>query len=342
VQSVYSVDELDVLLAEEMGLLGELEQCKQSNDLMTNEMNGMELLQTMEKLEHSEEKQQLFIQSELKNDDKMELLVERLEKIKQLEEKLQILRERQEVSVGSIADTITTMFPTLHTLCIGPGLGRHPLVFSAVEKVIRKAMESNLMLVLDADALYMLSLKEYRSLLDELSNYERCVMTPNLMEMRRLDEAFSEGSDDAKVGMSVEKKYSNIVVHKGNVDTITNVCHTMQCKEEGGLKRSGGIGDVLAGTISAFMAWNAILEKDMSNDDDSSIDSRVVDRQHCQRVFASWAACCAVKKGTRIAFQKKRRAMSALDVIGEIGEVLGSMEEGVDIGVKYPDATAKK
>ena len=337
-QSVYSVEELNALLIEEKGLLGELEDCKQSNDLMTNEMNGMELLQTMEKLERSEEKQQLLIQSELKNDDKMELLVERLEKIKQLEEKLQMLRERQEVSVRSIADAITSMFPTLHALCIGPGLGRHPLVFSAVEKVIRKAMECNLMLVLDADALFMLSLKEYRSLLEDLRDYERCVMTPNLMEKRRLDEALSEGSEDAKVGISVGK-YSNIVVHKGNVDTITNSCHTMQCNEEGGLKRSGGIGDVLAGTISAFMAWNVILEQDMSNDD--SIDSIVVDRQQRQRVFASWAACCAVKKGTKIAFQKKRRAMSALDVMGEIGEVLGSMEGGVENGVKYPDATAE-
>eukprot|EP00580_Thalassiosira_gravida_P017338 CAMPEP_0201667866 /NCGR_PEP_ID=MMETSP0494-20130426/17134_1 /ASSEMBLY_ACC=CAM_ASM_000839 /TAXON_ID=420259 /ORGANISM="Thalassiosira gravida, Strain GMp14c1" /LENGTH=424 /DNA_ID=CAMNT_0048148025 /DNA_START=195 /DNA_END=1469 /DNA_ORIENTATION=- len=325
VQGVYSVEELDTLLDQERGLLEALEQCKQSNDLMTNEMNEMDMLQTMEKLEHSKEKQNILIQSELKKDDQMELLVERLEKMKHLEEELQILRKRQQVSVASIVHTITSTFPTLHALCIGPGLGRHPLVFSAAEKVIRKAIESNLTLVLDADALFMLSLKEYRSLLGEIRGYDRCVMTPNLMETRRLDEATSK---EMEAGESVAE-YGNIVVQKGHTDTITHGCHTMQCKEEGGLKRSGGIGDVLAGTITAFMAWNAILEKD--NTPNGNIDGKAVNRQHIQRVFASWAACCAVKRGTRIAFQKQRRAMSALDVSGEIGEVLGSMEGGLEL-----------
>eukprot|EP00571_Detonula_confervacea_P004730 CAMPEP_0172314398 /NCGR_PEP_ID=MMETSP1058-20130122/22429_1 /TAXON_ID=83371 /ORGANISM="Detonula confervacea, Strain CCMP 353" /LENGTH=436 /DNA_ID=CAMNT_0013028257 /DNA_START=224 /DNA_END=1534 /DNA_ORIENTATION=+ len=322
VQSVYSVEELDVLLKEEERLLEEMEQYKQSNDLMTSEMNERELLQTMEKLEHSEEKQHLLIQSELKNENKMESLVERLAKMQSLEEKLQNLRETREVSVGNIVDTITSMFPTLHTLCIGPGLGRHPIVFSAVEKVVHKAIESNLTLVLDADALFMLSLKEYRSLLEELRDYDRCVMTPNLMEMRRLNEAISGGSADTKEG------YKNIIVQKGNVDTITNDCHTMQCEEEGGLKRSGGIGDVLAGTISAFMAWNAILEKENSK---NSTDRGVINQRQQQRVFASWTACVAVKKATKTAYQQKRRAMSALDVSGEIGEVLDSMEGGLKL-----------
>jgi len=148
------------------------------------------------------------------------------------------------------------------------------------------------------------------------------------MEMRRLDEATSQ---EMGMGESVAE-YGTIVVQKGHIDTITHGCHTMQCKEEGGLKRSGGIGDVLAGTITAFMAWNAILEKDNTPNDDS--DGKAVNRQHLQRVFASWAACCAVKKGTRISFQKKRRAMSALDVSGNIGEVLGSMEGGLELELR--------
>ena len=321
VQSVYSVEDLDVLLKEEEGLLQELEQCKQNNDLMTNEMNEMELAQTMQKLEHSEEKQHLLIQSELKNDDKMEVLVERLAKMKSIEEKLQQLRDRQELSVGSIVDTITSIFPSLHTLCIGPGLGRHPLVFSAAERVILKAIESNLPLVLDADALFMLSLKEHRSVYEKLRNYERCVMTPNLMEMRRLENAMPPNSSETGEG------HDNIIVQKGNVDTILSGRNTvMQCEEEGGLKRSGGIGDVLAGTISAFMAWNAILESRGSKDD---IGGEAANQT--QRIFAAWTACVAVKRATKISFQKKRRAMSALDVSGEIGEVLCVMEGGLKL-----------
>ena len=56
------------------------------------------------------------------------------------------------------------MFPTLHALTIGPGLGRHPLVFKVVKQVLQRGMESNLTLILDADVLFMLSLEEYREL----------------------------------------------------------------------------------------------------------------------------------------------------------------------------------
>jgi len=279
----------------------------------------------MDMLEPSNGKQLQLIQSELKNDDRMEELVVRLTKVKELEDKLQQLREKQEVAVNSIVDTITSVFPTLHILCIGPGLGRHPLVFATVEKVIEKAMEFNMPLVLDADALFMLSLKEYRNLLGELRGYDRCIMTPNLMELRRLKEADSEEDANEKKSHS-GNKYGSIVVQKGNVDIITQGKHTMQCKEEGGLKRSGGIGDVLAGTISAFMAWNAILEKEKMESNGCNIDEL-----HHQRVFASWAACCTVKKGTNLAFQKKRRAMSALDVFEEIGGVIGSMEKVLEL-----------
>lgn len=322
VQGVYSVEELDTFLREEQGLLEEREQCKQRNDLMTNELNELELLQTMEKLERSEEKQLVSVQRELENDDTVELLVERLGKMKQIEEKLQRLRERQEIYVGSIVDTVTSVFPSLHVLCIGPGLGRHPLVFSAVAKVIHKAIECNLSLVLDADALFMLSLEEYRGLFEILRYYDRCVMTPNLMEMKRLDQAEFRDVGVANIEKS-DGKYCNILIQKGSVDTIRHIRRTMQCKEDGGLKRSGGIGDVLAGTISAFVAWNVVWEKNVPDD---YTESKVSNRQHHQRIFASWAACCVVKKGTNVAFQKKRRAMSAMDVIGEMGNVLESME----------------
>ena len=97
----------------------------------------------------------------------------------------------------------------------------------------------------------------------------------------------------------------------------------MYREEEGGLKRSGGIGDVLAGTISAFMAWNIILGSD--------IDSIDVGKKQQHRVFACWTACVAVKKATKAAYDEKRRSMSALDVSGEISTVLDDIEQGLEI-----------
>lgn len=319
VQSVYSVEELDILLKEEHMMLEELEQWKQSNELMDEEVNTEEITQLMEKLEYTNEKQQLIIQSELKknerSDKKMEELVERLKKIKSLEEKLQHIRSKQDVAVNDTVDTIASMLPTLHTLCIGPGMGRHPLVFCAVQRVLQKAMEINMTIVLDADVLFMLSLNECKSLLDELRSYERCVMTPNVMELRRLNDALDITTTATTTTKTEELKNSNIIVQKGHTDTIANKHHTMHCEEEGGLKRSGGIGDVLAGSISAFMAWNTILSDDATNQ-----------QQQKQRAFACWTACVAVKRATKLAFEKKRRSMGALDVIAEIGSVLDDME----------------
>jgi ATP-dependent NAD(P)H-hydrate dehydratase len=315
VQAVYSIEEMNSFLREEEGIL--------------KEMNGLEMKQTMMKLECSEEKQVLLIQSELKNDDRIENLAERLARMKSLEGELHALKERREVYVNGIVDVISQSFSTLHALCIGPGLGRHPLVFSVAEKVILRAIESRLVLIIDADALFMLSLGEYYDLLGELRSYERCVMTPNSMEMRRLHDALLSAGIAAD-GRGVP---SNIIVQKGYVDRIIHDGCTMLCEEEGGLKRCGGIGDVLAGTISAFMAWNAILDVKETSDS-GNIDARNHDMVNNvddwqQRVFASWAAAIVVKKATKVAFQKKKRSMSALDVVGEIGGVINDMESGL-------------
>lgn len=105
-------------------------------------------------------------------------------------------------------------------------------------------MDRGLALVLDADALYMLSLPEYRGLLDDLREYDRCVMTPNVVEARRLDGGGGRGrakNGEAAVVGDVRGRGNCVVVRKGNVDTICQGDFAMRCSEEGGMKRSGGI-----------------------------------------------------------------------------------------------------
>ena len=336
VQSVYSIEALNTLQKEEDILLKKLEECKQSNDIImdttttdddddtTNNNNSQEMEQMLNKLENSNEKQNLLIASELQSEnDKMDELVDRLSKMKRLGQQLQQVKDRQDEYIYESVESIIEMLPSLHALCIGPGLGRHSLVFKVVSQVIYKAMELNWALVLDADALYMLSLEKYNKLLVELRGYEKCVMTPNVMEMRRLNDALTPLVGGDSISSESTTENHNILVQKGSVDTISNIHCTMYCEEEGGLKRSGGIGDVLAGTISAFMAWNIILGSD--------IDSIDVGKKQQHRVFACWTACVAVKKATKAAYDEKRRSMSALDVSGEISTVLDDIEQGLEI-----------
>ena len=213
------------------------------------------------------------------------------------------LLEARKKTITAVTDT----FPSLHALCIGPGLGRHRLLFPAVSSIIQKAIECNLPLILDADALYMLSLDEHKDLLLELIKYENVVMTPNLMEFKRLKSALQTDNNGENDPLYV----NGIIVQKGHNDIITQGTMKLECREQGGLKRSGGIGDVLAGTICAFMAWNKILQNKTNEN----------------RILATWTACCTVKKATFKAFEHKRRSMSAQHVLEEVPIAVQEMED---------------
>jgi ATP-dependent NAD(P)H-hydrate dehydratase len=165
-----------------------------------------------------------------------------------------------------------------------------------VAQILKEAQERSIYLVLDADALFLLSLPEYRSI---LRGYDKVVLTPNVVEYKRLVDSKSE----------IDKA---TIVEKGARDTITRNDTTLVCTEEGGLKRSGGIGDVLSGTLGTLVAWHAILkEQGKVEDEDLSL--------------ACWTACCFVKRATKRAFQAKKRAMTAPDVLNELGPAIDEM-----------------
>lgn len=52
------------------------------------------------------------------------------------------------------------------------------------------------------------------------------------------------------------------ILQKGPTDVITNGVETVECNEEGGLKRCGGQGDVLSGTTACFLAWAKTFEEE--------------------------------------------------------------------------------
>jgi len=202
--------------------------------------------------------------------------------------------------IQHMVDAVTENLDRIHCLVIGPGMGRCPLVMRAVSKIMIKARQQNVYMVLDADALFLLAQPEYRFL---LKGYDRAILTPNVMEYQRLYEGLEEKEDDPFESVTV--------VQKGAQDKIGVPGSTllMMCAEEGGLKRSGGIGDVLSGTLGTLAAWQAILHDESDH-----------------LPLACWTACCIVKRATRRAFRSKRRAMSATDVLDELGATMDEME----------------
>ena len=198
--------------------------------------------------------------------------------------------EEQTKLVENMVSEVVELFPRMHVLIIGPGLGRCPLVMKATAKIILIAKERNLPLVIDADGLFLLS--QEPNLLDD---YDRVVITPNAIELKRLQDF---------------KNDQTIIVEKGKEDIIFNQNKRMICKEEGGMKRSGGIGDILSGIMGTFVAWHFILQK---NDNDF--------------ILSCWSACCLTKRATKQAFEKKKRSMTAPDILNEIGDVFDDMVE---------------
>jgi ATP-dependent NAD(P)H-hydrate dehydratase len=104
-----------------------------------------------------------------------------------------------------------------------------------------------------------------------------------------------------------------VIIVKGKHDEIySHGVKVMACEEEWLMKRSGGIGDVLAGTLSTLCAWHVILkERNVATEADLPL--------------ACWTACCFIKRATKRAFDSKRRSMTAPDVLDELGPSIDTM-----------------
>jgi len=189
------------------------------------------------------------------------------------------------------------VLPRLHALCIGPGLGRHEGVLAAVARVVAAARERGLPLVIDADGLWLVTQRP-----DLVKGYGRAILTPNLMEYRRLAKAVV-GDEDADLQALCEALDGTVVLQKGPIDRVfaagAGLAAPLECSERGAPRRPGGIGDLLAGSLSTVAAWTVEREQSLPR--------------------ACHAACTLVRRASRAAYSQHRRALVAPDIIGELG-----------------------
>jgi ATP-dependent NAD(P)H-hydrate dehydratase len=232
--------------------------------------------------------------------------------------------QRRKQLVQGMVDQVEELMEKLHVLVVGPGLGRCPLVLDATAQIIRLAQSKyRLPLVIDADALFLLTLPPYKNLLTSESNV---VLTPNVMEWKRLQDSpvvlptsncciIQKGAVDM-VRPAITTTIHGTSENEGSANDAEDDNDVLMCDEEGGLKRSGGIGDILAGTCGTLVAWNRILSKSNDDQNDANMDLPV----------ACWTACCFVKRATKRAFDKHRRSMTAPDVLEELGPTVQECE----------------
>lgn len=228
---------------------------------------------------------------------------------------------------SQISGKIIDLLPRLHVLVVGPGLGRDPLMQETVAKVLAAARERKMPVVMDADALgLVLSSPEL------VKGWREVVLTPNVVEFGRLWNGLkleepSDPSETAKVEALSKALGGVTIIQKGEKDYISNGETTMVVDVQGGLKRSGGQGDTLTGSIATFLGWRkAYLDKIWDHDGKLGEDELLR--------LAGFGGCAITRECSRLAFAKKGRSLQASDLTEEVHTAFLNFlgEDGLDSG----------
>lgn len=229
--------------------------------------------------------------------------------------------EEGEAAVARQAEAVTRWFPALSALVVGPGLGRDPTLQAVAVKVVESASMNSLPCVIDADGLRIMERRP-----ELLRGRRWTVLTPNRPEYARLMQScFCEGHEETEKLRHLalcRALEGPVVVRKGAVDMIGDGAHVLSNQEPGALKRSGGQGDVLAGTIATFLSWSKA----------ASEAGRLPADAYDAPLLAAYAGCLLTRRFSAAAFARHRRAMTAPDLVGEIGPVFEAFSPADDIG----------
>ena len=219
---------------------------------------------------------------------------------------------------------ITKWFDSMHSVVFGPGLGRDPLVGEYLEDLLSKIHETSTV-VFDGDMLWYLSDSPVRARISkELKSLaSRTTLTPNKVEFDRLWKSVLP--DKKRVGdaekekaktqlknyeatvleVDVDNPYVSDVVnlsralhnvavsYKGEFDVISDGQKVYVVKEQGGLKRSGGQGDILSGLMGLYTHWNSVF---CENEKPSEKESRILKGCILANIITKRAAYAAFQK----------------------------------------------
>lgn len=259
------------------------------------------------------------------------------------------VQDAKSFDARKLASPIIEMLSRLHCLVIGPGLGRDSVTLKVVAEVMREARSRMIPFVLDADGLMLVNENP-----DLVRGYQECILTPNVVEFGRLAKALgvdvlAQGQDpecdeDRQTSLEAKdcEKLCNAlggvcIIQKGRHDIISNGVTSLVQDIRGGLKRSGGQGDTLTGSLGTLLAWRAAYYDGLwdSGEVTSTGSSGGKEAQTKEEVMAeldtdqrmsrgtsllliAWAGSGITRDCSRRAFAAKGRSMQASDLTGEV------------------------
>lgn len=210
---------------------------------------------------------------------------------------------------AKVLPKVKSLLDRIHVAVLGPGLGRDELMLSTVEAIIEYLRSKDIPIILDADALFLISQKP-----EIIQGYSNAIVTPNVAEFKRLAQAMGVQHDDpGEETKSLSKALGVTVMRKGGEDLIAHGDNLIKSSIRGSNRRAGGQGDTLTGTIATLIAWgNAYKQQLWKHDDSVPYDQ--------MPLIACFGGSCVTRLASRLAFQKVGRAMQATDVHSNVGE----------------------
>nr|GAT47267.1 YjeF-domain-containing protein [Mycena chlorophos] len=220
---------------------------------------------------------------------------------------------REDAPTEHVSSELKSILSRLHVLVMGPGLGREPYMQSFAKIALSLAKQQGLFVVLDADALWLVGQD-----ISVVKGYRRAVVTPNVAEFARLSSqlGIDPNSPADKRAALVSRALGGVtVLQKGAKDIISvdaEHAETVFVDAEGGLKRCGGQGDILSGTVGTMLAWAKCYEDGVFGD--KSLPTARLP------LLAAIGGSTVTRTASRRAFSREGRGVVTQDMLSEVGK----------------------
>lgn len=212
-------------------------------------------------------------------------------------------------------EEIEKWLPRLHSLVVGPGLGRDDNILKTAKEIIAKSKAKDIPVVIDADGLWLVTQEP-----SVIQGYHKSILTPNIMEFTRLyDALLHEPTNNSDLQFCVTQlsvAMGNLtVVLKGEHDLITDGTKVVSCDVEGSGRRCGGQGDLLSGSMGVLAHWA------------HSVSAAGIFKGMNPSVVAAYGACSLTRQCNSQAFERNGRSTTTSDMIQEIGSAFRKLFE---------------
>lgn len=135
---------------------------------------------------------------------------------------------------------------------------------------------------------------------------------------RTKEQAVLQGIDQKGPADGLAKSLANslgglTICQKGGTDIISNGDEVLKVDIPGGLKRSGGQGDVLSGSIGCMLGWALNYEEGVGRDNANPVKTERLP------LLAAYGGACIARYCSNRAFAENGRSMQASDMLKQVG-----------------------